>query len=106
MSLLIRAVTVLLLGGSLGAANAQAKSGKETYDTYCVACHAPTNIMVSSPKRGVARDWEPRLKERGGLDALAASALAGRDAMPPKGNCAECQIADLKAAIQYMMAGG
>ena len=46
--------------------------------------------------------WAPRLKT--GIDALYASALKGKAAMPPKGGNASLPDADVKAAVDYMAA--
>ena len=50
--------------------------------------------------RGAA--WAPRLKT--GMDALYASALKGKAAMPPKGGNTALADADVKAAVDYMTA--
>jgi cytochrome c5 len=37
------------------------------------------------------------------MDTLLTNATKGIRAMPPKGACATCTEADLKAAIEYMI---
>ena len=81
------------------------KLGKKFYEKYCVACHAPDNIMVPSPKFGDLKEWSLRLKAAGSLELLARSAMNGKSAMPKKGNCEECQLRDLRATIQFMIKG-
>jgi cytochrome c5 len=74
--------------------------GKKTYDTACMACHATG--VAGAPKLGDKAAWAPRLKA--GPDALYASALKGKNAMPAKGGNATLADADVKAAVDYMTA--
>jgi cytochrome c5 len=74
--------------------------GKKVYDTTCAACHAAG--LVGAPKLGDKAAWGPRLKQ--GIDALYASALKGKNAMPPKGGNTTLADADVKAAVDYMAA--
>ena len=55
--------------------------GKKTYDTACMACHATG--AANAPKLGDKAAWAPRIKT--GTEALYASVLKGKGAMPPKG---------------------
>ena len=75
--------------------------GKKTYDTACMACHATG--AANAPKLGDKAAWAPRLKA--GADALYASAIKGKGAMPPKGGNATLTDADVKAAVDYLVAG-
>ncbi|MFT6915505.1 MAG: cytochrome c5 [Motiliproteus sp.] len=72
--------------------------GEATYNQTCVTCHAAG--VAGAPKAHNADDWAPRLTV--GIDALVASAIAGKGAMPPKGLCMACTDAELKAAIEFM----
>ncbi len=101
---IISAVAGMLLG--LPTTAQAAALGETTYTTYCAACHAPSNIMVSSPKAGGTAAWQKRSAERGGLAALVASALKGREAMPAKGTCGPCTAQDVEAAILLMSRTG
>jgi cytochrome c5 len=74
--------------------------GKKVYDTTCMACHATG--AAGAPKLGDKAAWAPRLKT--GIDALYASALKGKAAMPAKGGNASLPDADVKAAVDYMAA--
>jgi len=74
--------------------------GKKVYDTACAACHAAG--VAGAPKFGDKAMWAPRLKP--GIDALYASALKGKAAMPAKGGNASLADADVKAAVDYMAA--
>ena len=83
------------------AATATAKpDGKKVYDTTCMACHATG--AAGAPKLGDKAAWAPRLKT--GVDALYAAALKGKAAMPAKGGNASLPDADVKAAVDYMLA--
>lgn len=75
--------------------------GKKTYDTACMACHATG--AANAPKLGDKAAWAPRIKT--GTDALYASVIKGKGAMPPKGGNAALADADVKAAVDYMVAG-
>jgi cytochrome c5 len=74
--------------------------GKKTYDTACMACHATG--AANAPKLGDKVAWAPRIKT--GSDALYASVIKGKGAMPPKGGNAALPDADVKAAVDYMVA--
>jgi len=74
--------------------------GKKVYDTTCAVCHAAG--VAGAPKFGDKAAWAPRLKP--GIDALYASALKGKAAMPARGGNASLADADVKAAVDYMAA--
>jgi cytochrome c5 len=74
--------------------------GKKVYDTTCMVCHATG--AAGAPKFGDKAAWAPRIKA--GIDALHASALKGKGAMPPKGGNAALAEADVTAAVDYMVA--
>jgi cytochrome c5 len=78
---------------------ASAEVGKKLYDTACVACHAAS--VAGSPKFGDKAAWAPRGTN---VDALAASVIKGKGAMPPKGGAVNASEADIKAAVSYMLA--
>jgi cytochrome c5 len=86
------------------AATAPAAAGKpdakKVYETTCTACHATG--LVGAPKFGDKAAWAPRLKQ--GMDALYATALKGKGAMPPKGGNTTLSDAEVKAAVDYMAA--
>lgn len=90
--------------GVAQAAAAPAKSGdagkgKSVYDASCAACHAAG--VAGAPKVGDKAAWAPRLKT--GTDALYASSIKGKNAMPPKGGNLALADADVKAAVDYMV---
>lgn len=75
------------------------KSGKAVYDGFCTTCHAAG--LMGAPKYGTAADWAPRATK--GKDTLYTHALAGFNAMPPKGMCAACTDDEIKGAVDYML---
>ena len=79
---------------------AAAGAGESLYKELCVTCHATG--VVGSPKFGDKAAWAPRLKT--GLDALTASVVNGKGAMPPKGGAATATDADIRSAVVYMAA--
>ena len=76
--------------------SAWAADGQEIYNQNCGLCH---NMI--SPKLGDKAAWTPRLKQGG--DALAASVVKGKGAMPPRGGKANLSDADIQAAVQYII---
>jgi cytochrome c5 len=77
-----------------------AASGKKLYDASCMACHATG--AAGAPKLGDKAAWAARAKA--GLDALTASVIKGKGAMPPRGAAASATDAQIRAAIEYMLA--
>lgn len=83
-------------------ANRALKAGEEVYKGQCAACHATG--AANAPKFGDAGAWANRI--RGGFDALVASALKGKGAMPAQagGDFEEVEIA--RAVAYIANAGG
>jgi cytochrome c5 len=73
--------------------------GKDVYEKVCVVCHAAG--VAGAPKLGDKAAWAPRIKT--GTDALYASVLKGKGAMPPKGGQVQIPDADVKAAVDFMV---
>ena len=73
-----------------------AVDGKEIYVKSCAACHTALSLRLSD--KAV---WEPRIKQ--GADALVASVLKGKGAMPAKGGNATLSETDIRAAVDYML---
>jgi len=82
-----------------GAAKVDAVAGKKLYDTACTACHATG--VAGAPKFGDKAAWAPRIQT--GLDALTASVIKGKGAMPPRG-ASTATDAELRSAVEYMVA--
>lgn len=78
---------------------AQAADGATVYNQNCAMCHVPG--LANAPKFGDKAAWAPRLES--GREALLASAIKGKGAMPPKGGAAAASDADIKAAVAYMV---
>ncbi len=98
MTSLLRSIAVMLLAAAAGA---QAQSGKAVYDKACVACHAAG--IAGAPKYGNAQDWQARLAR--GAAALYKVALEGNTrGMPPRGGRSDLSDAEVKAAVDYMLA--
>ncbi|MEP6771684.1 MAG: c-type cytochrome [Polaromonas sp.] len=68
------------------------------YGQVCAACHAAG--VANAPKLGDKAAWAPRVSA--GVEALTASAIKGKGAMPPKGGSA-APDGDIKAVVQYMV---
>jgi cytochrome c5 len=90
----------VILPPAAKADGASGNKGKSTFDAACVACHGAG--VAGAPKLGDKAAWAPRIKE--GKDHLYASALKGKGAMPPKGGNTALPDADVKAAVDYMLA--
>ncbi|MBI2725501.1 MAG: cytochrome c5 family protein [Polaromonas sp.] len=69
------------------------------YTQACAVCHAAG--VAGAPKLGDKTAWAPRVGA--GIDALTASAIKGKNAMPPKGGVSTASDADIKAVVQYMV---
>ena len=78
--------------------------GKKVYDSTCVACHAAG--VAGAPKFGDKALWAPRIAQ--GVDTLYTHAIKGFQGkvgmMPPKGGSMSLSDADVKAAVDYMVA--
>jgi cytochrome c5 len=95
------APTAPAAAGAVAAAAGGAKAdGKAVYEKTCAVCHATG--LAGAPKFGDKAAWAPRVAT--GLAALHASALHGKNAMPPKGGNMALPDADVAAAVDYMVA--
>lgn len=105
MSLAIRiALAAALAAGGLATAWAESPAqldpaGEKLYRSACVVCHA--SGVANAPRLGDKQAWAPFLAQ--GADALLATVLKGKGAMPPRGGTAADE-ASLRAAVAYMMA--
>ena len=98
----IKPVAQVNVGGAADAAPAVAaapRSGKEVFDTVCMACHATG--AAGAPKVGDKAAWAPRAAQ--GLDMLLNHAINGKGAMPPRGGNPGVTDDELKATIEYML---
>lgn len=93
---------IAVIAGSLVALSTTLQvqaGGEEIYNTKCMACHA--SGAAGAPKLGDKEAWAPRIAT--GMDAMVASVINGKNAMPPKGGCMDCSDEDLAAAVEYMV---
>ncbi len=80
-----------------GAAPAAAGSPPPLYAQICQACHVAG--VAGAPKLGDKAAWAPRIAQ--GIDAMTATVINGKGAMPPKGG-STASDAELKAVVTYM----
>ena len=82
-------------------AGAAAPAGGEgVYKGGCIACHATG--VAGAPKIGDKGLWGPRIAK--GKPTLYEHALKGFNAMPAKGGNAALSDADVKSAVDYLVA--
>ncbi|RZJ85190.1 MAG: cytochrome c5 family protein [Massilia sp.] len=82
---------------------ASADTGKNVFNAACVACHGAG--IAGAPKLGDKAAWTPRVAQGNGvLYEHAIKGFQGKaGVMPPKGGAAVSD-ADVKAAVDYMVA--
>jgi cytochrome c5 len=73
-------------------------TGERVYQEVCKVCHEAG--LVGAPKLGDKAAWAPRIKR--GIDALYASAINGKDQMPPKGGNRNLSDIEVQRAVVYM----
>jgi len=98
----MKKVFAIAMAGALVAMSGSAfaeRDGKAVYDTKCMMCHM--SGAAGAPKFGDKAAWAPRIAT--GMDAMLASAINGKNAMPPKGTCMDCTDGELKAAIEHIV---
>jgi len=81
-----------------------ARDGQQVYQASCVACHDAG--IAGAPKLGDKGQWAKRIAK--GLDALYASSVNGiqgtAGVMPAKGGNPALSNAEVKAAVDYIVA--
>jgi cytochrome c5 len=75
-------------------------SGQQTFDQACSTCH--TTGTAGAPKVTDKAAWQPRIKQ--GKQTLYKHAINGLGVMPPKGGQASLSDAQVKAAVDYIVA--
>ena len=83
-----------------GAITSAKLDGAKVFASGCNVCHAAG--VAGAPKLTDKAAWAPRVGQ--GLDALTASVIKGKGAMPPRGAVANASDAELRAAVEYMVA--
>ena len=88
----------------IAAISSPARDGQQVYQAGCVACHGTG--VAGAPKLGDKGVWAKRLGK--GANALYSSAIKGMQsntgAMPAKGGNPALSDAEVKAAVDYMVA--
>ena len=74
------------------------RSGEAIYNATCIACHG--SGAAGAPKLGDRAEWAPRIAH--GNAVLLRHALQGYKLMPPRGTCARCTDAEIKAAVEFL----
>lgn len=96
VNLRIAPVATVKIAGPVVAGGA-ARSGEQIYKATCFSCH--DSGVANAPKLGDKPAWASRLAL--GLDGLLKSAIAGKNAMPPKGG-SDASDLELARAIVFM----
>lgn len=81
------------------AGSGAAKDGATVYNSVCGACH--NSGAAGAPKIDDKAAWAPRVAT--GKDALAKSAIGGKNAMPPKGGATDLSDDEIKGAVDYIL---
>ena len=76
------------------------EAGEKIYKQYCFACHLTG--VAEAPKTGDTEAWAPRAAT--GFDALFASVVNGKGAMPPRSGFPHLSDDELKVGIRYLLA--
>lgn len=101
MKKLVIAISAL---GLVGLASTAQADGQKTYQAACFACHGTG--VAGAPKTGDKAAWKARIAK--GNDTLYKHAIEGfkgdKGVMPAKGGRADLKDADVKAAVDYMVA--
>lgn len=83
-------------------ANRPLATGEAVFKVQCVACHGSPGIP-GAPHLNDAAAWGPRLGQ--GYEALLASSLKGKGAMPPQGG-GDFEDVEIGRAVVYMANSG
>ncbi len=97
-------VVAMAIPAALPAGAAAPSGGEGTYNNACTACHGAG--IAGAPKAGDKGAWGPRIAQ--GKDTLYEHAIKGYNGkagvMPAKGGNPTLADADVKAAVDYMVA--
>lgn len=100
-----RAVAYMVSGGKAVDTNKpysspKTRSGQAVFQERCQECHAEGKN--GAPKYGDMDAWKPRLAN--GVDPLVKSAIGGHKQMPARGGMANLSDAEMRSAVEYMVA--
>jgi cytochrome c5 len=84
---------------SMATTAVSAKGGRDVYEATCAACHATG--VAGAPKYGDKAQWAARATS--GREALAASVIQGKGAMPPRGGDARLSDSEIRNAVDFML---
>ena len=93
------AAIILAISSFFVCSAADIRSGKQVYDSTCLACHAAG--ILQAPKLGTRQDWVEREKQ--GFEVLLSHALKGYKNMPAKGGNPAIKDEEIENAIIYML---
>ena len=79
---------------------AAAVSGEKVYSAVCQVCHAAG--IAGAPKTGDKAAWQARIAQ--GRETLYRHSIKGIRGMPPQGGALDGRDAEIKAAVDYMLA--
>ena len=97
--LLVMALGVVVSMVAAADAAKAARTGKQVYESVCIACHGTG--AAGAPKFG-DKVWV-ELEKKEGLKELVKDAIKGERAMPPKGGCTDCSDGEIRSAVRYMI---
>ncbi len=80
-------------------AGGTANAGEVVYNTSCQLCHSAG--LAGAPKVGDKPAWKARIAQ--GSDVLYASAIKGKNTMPPKGGAMSTPDNDIRSAVDFMV---
>jgi cytochrome c5 len=93
-------VAMVIPASAPAGAAAKPAGGEGVYQSACAACHAAG--VAGAPKTGDKAGWGVRVAK--GKPTLYDHALKGFNAMPAKGGNPALSDADVKAAVDYLVA--
>lgn len=92
---------VLLKLEAAGKVARAAYTGEQVVQRACASCH--NTGMLGAPKTGDKGAWGARLTAAGGMNGLVASAIKGKNAMPPRGGDSDLSDDEVRAAVELLV---
>lgn len=86
--------------GAIPSANTGTRTGEQVYQFICFSCHdtgASGAATLDEHEKWVAKQAARTVAE------IYQSAIGGRNAMPPRGNCTDCSDDEIRLAVDYML---